>query len=132
MASSVLPLRAPCLSISTFPLLPLRSDMDASITNMPPEERVKHLQNIDGQLQGISQSHGVPADVQVAIGQSPCAKLGIFVEWFENKAAVKSDSPELFKFKDIDSSEKNAARLALVWQDVEKQNSAAVCGRGRA
>lgn len=48
---------------------------------------------LDGQLQGLIQVHGVPEDVQIAIGASLCASVGMISEFFKDKEAVKADAP---------------------------------------
>eukprot|EP00930_Biecheleria_cincta_P105988 TRINITY_DN9916_c0_g1_i1.p1 TRINITY_DN9916_c0_g1~~TRINITY_DN9916_c0_g1_i1.p1 ORF type:complete len:478 (+),score=58.01 TRINITY_DN9916_c0_g1_i1:117-1436(+) len=97
--------------------------MDRSITDLPPTERKRALEAIDGELQGLLQSHGVSEDVQVAIGLSPCNTCPMFAEFFtddsdSSKTTIKTDGPKIFKFESMEGLPKKTEcpRLALVWR----------------
>ena len=67
--------------------------MDRSITELPDSARKRALEDIDGELQGLLQSHGVSEDVQVAVGLSPCNSCAMFAEFFTDD----SDSSKTIK-----------------------------------
>ena len=63
--------------------------------------------------------HGVKQDLQAAIVASPLASLRMFVEYFENKEAVKAESPDIFSYSGSSPFSKKlyGTQLALVWSD---------------